>query len=76
MTQQSMDDARGMAALGSAASALGAAELEYWLFGGWAVDVWVGRLTRPHDDIDILVWRRDEARVHEALEAAGWLHTP
>lgn len=71
-----MDDARGMAALRSAASALGAAELEYWVFGGWAVDLWVGRPTRPHDDIDILVWRRDEPCVHEALEAAGWLHTP
>ena len=75
MTRQS-DYSRGLAALGSAASALEAAELEHWFFGGWAVDVWVGRLTRPHDDIDCLVWRGDEAQVHQALEAAGWLHTP
>ncbi|MEJ7706759.1 MAG: hypothetical protein WKF82_05385 [Nocardioidaceae bacterium] len=27
------------------------------------------------DDIDVLVWRHDEARVHEALGSAGWLHT-
>lgn len=47
-----------------------------WFFGGWAVDLWVGRLTRPHDDIDVLVWRRDEPRFHEALLAAGWLHVP
>jgi hypothetical protein len=33
-------------------------------------------LTRPHEDIDVMVWRRDEARVHEALEGAGWLHQP
>lgn len=76
MTQQSADYSRGLAALGSAASALDSAELEHWFFGGWAVDLWVGRLTRPHDDIDVLVWRRDEPRVHEALGAAGWLHTP
>jgi hypothetical protein len=55
---------------------LEAAELEYWIFGGWAVDVLVGRLTRPHDDIDVLVWRHDEARVHAALQGAGWVHAP
>ena len=60
----------------SAAGALDASELEHWFFGGWAVDLWVGRLTRPHDDIDVLVWREDEARVHEALQGAGWVHTP
>ncbi|HET9996700.1 MAG TPA: hypothetical protein VFQ17_04240 [Nocardioides sp.] len=60
----------------SVCCALDAAGLEHWLFGGWAVDLWVGRLTRPHEDIDVLVWRHDEARVHEALRGAGWVHTP
>lgn len=60
----------------SVCCALDAAGLEHWLFGGWAVDLWVGRLTRPHEDIDVLVWRHDEARVHEALQGAGWVHTP
>ena len=60
----------------SAAGALDAAQVEHWFFGGWAVDLWVGRLTRPHDDIDVLVWRKDEVRVHAALEGAGWAHTP
>ena len=23
-----------------------------------------------------MVWRRDEGRVHEVLEEAGWMHTP
>jgi hypothetical protein len=55
---------------------LDSADLEHWFFGGWAVDLWVGRLTRPHEDIDVLVWRRDERRVHDALTAAGWRHTP
>ena len=46
--------------VGSASDALDGAGLEHWFFGGWAVDLWVGRLTRPHEDIDVLVWRRDE----------------
>nr|WP_170955517.1 hypothetical protein [Ornithinimicrobium cerasi] len=50
--------------------------MDHWFFGGWAVDLWVGRLTRPHDDIDVLVWRRDARRVDDALEAAGWVHAP
>ena len=50
--------------------------LEHWFFGGWAVDLWAGRPTRPHDDIDVLVWRHDQGRVHEPLQGAGWKHAP
>ena len=50
--------------------------MEHWFFGGWAVDLWVGRPTRPHDDIDVLAWRHDETRVRDALRTAGWVHTP
>ena len=50
--------------------------LDHWLFGGWAVDLWVGRVTRPHDDIDVAAWRRDYDRIKAALEEAGWEHTP
>lgn len=64
------------AALAGAAGALDSAGLEHWFFGGWAVDLWVGRITRTHDDIDVLVRRSDEAAVDAALVAAGWLHTP
>jgi hypothetical protein len=76
MTRPPTEYERGLAALESVSGALEAANLEHWFFGGWAVDLWVGRLTRPHDDIDVLVWRRDEARVDDALAAAGWMHTP
>ena len=75
MSEQA-DHERGLAALGSDSKALDEAGLEHWFFGGWAVDMWVGRLTRPHDDIDVLVWRRDERRVDAALETAGWGHAP
>lgn len=64
------------AALAGAADALDSAGLEHWFFGGWAVDLWAGRITRPHEDIDVLVQRSDEEAVDAALVAAGWLHTP
>ena len=76
MVNSADEYARGVLALGIASEALEAAGLEHWFFGGWAVDLWVGRLTRAHDDIDVLVWRSDEQQVHQALVPAGWLHMP
>jgi hypothetical protein len=50
--------------------------IEYWLFGGWAVDFHAGKVTRPRDDLDLAVWSRDGERVREVLTAADWRHTP
>jgi aminoglycoside-2''-adenylyltransferase len=52
------------------------ASIEYWLFGGWAVDLHVGAVTRPHEDLDVAIWRADYARASELLSADGWVHTP
>ena len=40
------------------------------LAGGWAVDAWLGRVTRDHLDVDIAVFAND----HQALleHFAGW----
>ena len=32
--------------------------LDYWLSGGWAVDFYVGHVSRPHGDIVLAVWER------------------
>ena len=40
------------------------------LCGGWAVDAWLGRLTRDHDDVDIAVFHDDRLAFLEHL--AGW----
>lgn len=50
--------------------------IEYWLFGGWAVDFHAGSVTRQHDDIDIAVWLTDHRRITALLEADGWKHAP
>ena len=50
--------------------------IEYWLFGGWAVDFHAGRITRPHDDVDVAVWAKHVSRVATLLDRAGWRHTP
>jgi aminoglycoside-2''-adenylyltransferase len=52
------------------------AGVDYWLFGGWAVDFHAGAVTRDHADIDIAVWSEDAAAVHALLTADGWEHTP
>jgi len=52
------------------------AAIEYWLFGGWAVDFHAGSVTRPHDDLDLAVWLDDLTRIVELLAAEGWKHAP
>jgi hypothetical protein len=52
------------------------ASIEYWLFGGWAVDLHVGAVTREHDDLDVAIWLADYARTAELLAADGWVHAP
>lgn len=50
--------------------------VEYWLFGGWAVDFHASTVTRPHDDVDLVIWLRDRARVARLLQHDGWTHEP
>jgi hypothetical protein len=49
---------------------------DHWLFGGWAVDFYLGKVTRPHTDIDVAVWLHDRPAIAELLKAAGWQHDP
>ena len=40
--------------------------------GGWAIDLFVGRLTRPHKDVEIAVLRRDQLTLQSYLSQRGW----
>src|SRR5688572_26931537 len=39
----------------------------WWVAGGWAIDLFVGRVTREHGDIEIGVFRDTQAALHEHL---------
>jgi dihydrofolate reductase len=67
---------RQLAALASVDALLEQAGVEYWLFGGWAVDFHAGAVTRPHSDVDIAVWLDDVPMIAALLEDDGWRHAP
>lgn len=50
------------------------AGVPFWLDGGWGVDTLVGRETRPHDDLDLVVRDEDVPRAQEALAGIGFSH--
>jgi len=65
-----------LSALARMSEQLEDAGVEYWLFGGWAVDFYVGSVTRAHDDLDVAVWLEDMPRIAELLQSDGWRHAP
>jgi Aminoglycoside-2''-adenylyltransferase len=65
-----------LAALGRVSRLLEGAGIEYRLFGGWGRDFHAGEITRPHGDVDLVVWRDDRPRIEELLTAEGWRHAP
>lgn len=49
---------------------LSGATCPWWIAGGWAIDLHLGRQTRPHEDIDVLILRDDQLAMQHALR--GW----
>lgn len=45
-------------------------EVPWWIAGGLAIDLFVGRRTRPHEDTDVQILRGSEAAI--ARQLAGW----
>jgi uncharacterized protein (DUF952 family) len=73
------EEASGFATHGSATLAeitLRAAEVmagfagRWWVAGGWALDLFLGRKTRPHADLEISVLAGDQSALFEHLR--GW----
>jgi len=51
---------------------LSAEGIQAWVCGGWGIDALLGRETRPHKDLDILVLLDDVVRARELLERDGY----
>jgi hypothetical protein len=52
-----------------AAALFAALRVSWWIAGGWAIDLFLQRQTREHEDLDILVLRRDQHAVRTLLAA-------
>jgi hypothetical protein len=48
----------------------GSGERRWWIAGGHAIDLFLQRPTRHHDDLDVSVLRAEQALIHDALP--GW----
>ncbi len=48
-------------------------KINYWLFGGYALDLAVGKITREHSNIDLLIKKDDVGKAVTALEDEGFI---
>jgi len=46
--------------------------LQIFLCGGWAVDFLIGKITRPHVDVDTMVWKKDKEKVRNIMKNLGF----
>lgn len=44
----------------------------WYICGGWALDLYLNRVTREHKDVDVAVARADQWSVREYLRRRGW----
>jgi len=49
---------------------LSSAPFQWWIAGGWALDLFSGEQSRPHFDTDVAVARRDQIAAQRYLQ--GW----
>jgi aminoglycoside-2''-adenylyltransferase len=52
------------------AAALARLRVSFFIAGGWAIDLHLGRVTREHHDVDVSILRCHQSRLHESLD--GW----
>ncbi|MEV6835103.1 aminoglycoside adenylyltransferase [Streptomyces sp. NPDC051133] len=66
--------ARQLALVAEVSAAAREHGIPLWLRGGWAMDFFLGEVTRDHGDIDWFAWARDAARLAGVLTRLG--HAP
>jgi len=45
-------------------------ERRWAVAGGWTIDLFLGRVTRPHQDVEVAIFRDDQRALYDYL--AGW----
>lgn len=74
-----MDSARSTRQLGFIAEVLRVADeldVQIWLRDGWAMDFFLGEITRDHVDIDWFAWAYDAQVLVKALVSRGYREVP
>ena len=46
---------------------------EWWIAGGWAIDLWLGEVNREHSDVEISIWRDDQLALRQHWAEWEWL---
>ncbi|MGX6601073.1 nucleotidyltransferase domain-containing protein [Micromonosporaceae bacterium Da 78-11] len=64
--------ARQLAAIAETVALAGELGVSVWLRGGWAMDFFLGELTREHLDVDWFAWRDQAPALSAALVADGY----
>jgi hypothetical protein len=59
---------REVKALLEVAEAVARLRAPFFFSGGWAIDLHLGRVTREHHDVDVLILRRDQLELQEGLK--------
>jgi GrpB-like predicted nucleotidyltransferase (UPF0157 family) len=62
----------GFSLLDAAADELREAQFEWYISGGWALDLFLGKVERLHHDVDVIVPRRSQLDLQKHLTEGGW----
>ena len=46
--------------------------MPWFVAGGWAIDLYVGRVTRDHSDVDLVIARSDQRAAYDHLGDRTW----
>lgn len=47
-------------------------DCEYAIAGGWALDIFLHKKTRSHQDLEIMIWREDQSKLKALAPNAQW----
>ncbi|MFC9931925.1 nucleotidyltransferase domain-containing protein [Streptomyces sp. NPDC127190] len=64
--------ARQLRLIGETVEIAQALGVEVWLRGGWAMDFFIGEVTRDHVDLDWFVWAKDASALTDGLLRSGY----